>query len=98
MKDSKDISARDKAILIGLFLARFGRAALDAFGFTSFRQAYNALGYSIGFLPKSMHLHDSPNGCNFPPHKCSNSGGRRLPPSRSRAPLAKVAPPRRSVP
>lgn len=54
MKDFRNISTRDKAVLIGLFLSRFDKAALDAFGFTGFRQAYNVLGYSIGFLPKSI--------------------------------------------
>lgn len=39
---------------MGLFLSRFDRRALDSFGFTGFRQAYNVLGYSVGILPKSI--------------------------------------------
>lgn len=48
------ISKRDRAVLIGLFLSRFDRQALDSFGFTGFRQAYNVMGLSIGFIPKSI--------------------------------------------
>ena len=48
------ITARDKAVLIGLFLSRFDKLALESFGFTGFRQAYNVLGLSIGFIPKSI--------------------------------------------
>lgn len=54
MIDVKNIGARDKAVLIGLFLSRFDKAALNVLGFAGFRQAYNVLGYSIGFLPKSI--------------------------------------------
>ena len=48
------LSARDKAVLMGLFLSRYDRQALDSLGFTGFRQAYNVLGLSIGFIPKSI--------------------------------------------
>ena len=52
---NKDIlDKRDKAILMGLFLSRFDKKALESFGFTGFRQAYNVLGLSIGFIPKSI--------------------------------------------
>lgn len=50
----ENISTRDKAVLMGLFLSRFDRQALDSLGFTGFRQAYNVLGLSIGFIPKSI--------------------------------------------
>lgn len=52
--DLATISPRDKAVLMGLFLSRFDRQALDYFGFSGFRQAYNVLGYSVGVLPKSV--------------------------------------------
>jgi len=52
--DLKNISVRDKAVLMGLFLSRFDKQALNAFGFTGFHQAYNVLGLSIGFIPKSI--------------------------------------------
>lgn len=48
------LGKRDKAILVGLFLSRFDKKALESFGFTGFRQAYNVLGLSIGFIPKSI--------------------------------------------
>ncbi len=47
-------SSRDKAILIGLYLSKFDLEGLDALGFEGFIQAYNALGYSIGFKPASL--------------------------------------------
>ena len=49
-----DLSTRDKAVLLGLFLSRFDRKALESMGFTGFRQAYNVLGLSIGYIPKSI--------------------------------------------
>lgn len=48
------IDKRDKAVLMGLFLSRFDKKALESFGFIGFRQAYNVLGLSIGFIPKSI--------------------------------------------
>lgn len=48
------LDKRDKAVLMGLFLSRFDKQALECFGFTGFRQAYNVLGLSIGFIPKSI--------------------------------------------
>jgi hypothetical protein len=42
-------SIRDKAILIGLYLARFDEDALNVFGFDGFTEAYNALAYAIGY-------------------------------------------------
>lgn len=48
------LDKRDKAILMGLFLSRFDKQALESFGFTGFRQAYNVLGLSIGYIPKSI--------------------------------------------
>lgn len=47
-------SIRDKAILIGLYLSKFDQEGLYALGFEGFIQAYNTLGYSIGFKPASL--------------------------------------------
>lgn len=54
LRDFTTLDKRDKAILIGLFLSRFDRQALDSFGFSGFRQAYNVLGLAIGYIPKSI--------------------------------------------
>ena len=54
MIDIMQFDKRSKAILMGLYLSRFDKQALESFGFTSFKQAYNVLGYSIGFIPKSI--------------------------------------------
>ena len=50
-----NIDKRDKAILMGLFLSRFDRQALESLGFTSFQQAYNVIGFSIGSKPNSIN-------------------------------------------
>lgn len=47
-------SIRDKAILIGLYLSKYDEDGLNALGFEGFVQAYNTLGYSIGFKPASI--------------------------------------------
>ena len=51
---SNIFSKRDKAILIGLYLSKFDEDGLGALGFQGFTQAYNTLGYSIGFKPTSI--------------------------------------------
>lgn len=45
---------RDKAILLGLYLSRFGRDALKSFGFSTYKEAYNTFGYSVGVRPASI--------------------------------------------
>lgn len=52
--DFNNISPRDKAVLMGIFLSKFDRKALDVFGFDGFWQAFNTLGYSIGIPPRSV--------------------------------------------
>lgn len=54
LRNLDKIGKRDKAVLMGLFLSRFDNQALESFGFTGFRQAYNVLGLSIGIIPKSI--------------------------------------------
>lgn len=51
---SNIFSKRDKAIIIGLYLSKFDEDGLSALGFQGFNQAYNTLGYSIGFKPTSI--------------------------------------------
>jgi hypothetical protein len=51
---NKKLNRRDKAILIGLYLSKFDKDGLDALGFDSFSQAFNALGYSVGSKPASI--------------------------------------------
>jgi hypothetical protein len=55
LRNIERIDKRDQAILIGLFLSRFDKRALESFGFTGFHQAYNVLGFSIGIKPKSIN-------------------------------------------
>ncbi len=49
-----DSELREKAIIVGLYLSRWNEDGLEALGFESFRQAYNALGYAIGVSPNSI--------------------------------------------
>lgn len=47
-------SNRDKAILIGLYLSKFDKKGLEILGFQGVKQAFNALGYSVGSKPTSI--------------------------------------------
>lgn len=49
-----NLSIRDKAILIGLFLSKFDSKGLEVLGFSTFMEAFNTLGYSIGIKPASL--------------------------------------------
>lgn len=53
-KDLLSLSARDKAILVGLFLSRFDKKALSSLGFSGFMEAYNVLGYSLQINPLAI--------------------------------------------
>lgn len=48
------LSGRDKAILTGLYLAKFDAAGLQRLGFERFRTAYNVFGLALGVVPKSI--------------------------------------------
>ena len=48
---------RKKAILMGLFIARFSKKALESFGFTTYKEAYNVFGYSVNIPPSSIKLY-----------------------------------------
>jgi hypothetical protein len=62
-------STRDKAILIGLYLSKFDEDGLNALGFDGFIQAYNILGYSIGFKPTSIKNYRDEFDPYFPNHR-----------------------------
>jgi len=47
-------SVRDRAILIGLYLSKFDKKGTEALGFSSFTEAFNILGLSIGAKPASL--------------------------------------------
>lgn len=48
------IGTREKQVLAGLFLSKFDDQALAALGFSSFTEAFNALGYGLGGRPASI--------------------------------------------
>lgn len=54
MIDYKHLSKRDKAIMIGLFLSKYDKKALDSFGFAGFKEAFNVLGYAVETPPSSI--------------------------------------------
>lgn len=41
----------DKAMLMGLFMSKFDKRALNSFGFTSKQEAYNVFGYAVKASP-----------------------------------------------
>ncbi|VGO17413.1 hypothetical protein PDESU_06009 [Pontiella desulfatans] len=48
------MTLREKSILAGLYLSKFDTKGLSALGFSSFKEAYNALGFAIGTKPASL--------------------------------------------
>lgn len=60
----------DKAMLMGLFMSKFDKRALNSFGFTSKQEAYNVFGYAVKASPNSIKLYKQeydpyyPNGNN----------------------------------
>ena len=65
-EDSITISQRDKAILMGLFISKFDRKALESFGFTTLKEAYNVFGYSVKIPPTSIKLYQQEFDPYFP--------------------------------
>ena len=49
-----NVSNREKAILIGLFLSKYDKKALNCFGFSGFKEAFNVFGYSVKTPPSSI--------------------------------------------
>ena len=60
------LSQRDKAILMGLFISKFNEQALDSFGFTTMKEAYNVFGYSVNVPPTSIKLYQQEFDPYFP--------------------------------
>lgn len=54
MEILSSLNQRDKAILVGLFLSRFDKEALNGFNFKGFNEAYNVLGYALDIRPNSI--------------------------------------------
>jgi len=48
------LDTREKAILCGLYLSKFDEKGLGLMGFSSFNEAYNVLGFSLGVKPASI--------------------------------------------
>ncbi|MBO5628554.1 MAG: DUF3883 domain-containing protein [Aeriscardovia sp.] len=53
-QESIDEIQRRKAIIMGLFIAKFSEKAYESFGFSTYKEAYNVFGYSVGFPPASI--------------------------------------------
>ncbi|MFN0102450.1 MAG: DUF3883 domain-containing protein [Bryobacteraceae bacterium] len=53
MHPSTDIN-REKLILAGLYLSRYDSRGLEELGFSSFVEAFNVIGYSLGSKPASI--------------------------------------------
>ena len=51
------LDRRDKAILTGIYLSKFGGDALAEFGFKTYTEAFNVLGYATGTRPSSVKLY-----------------------------------------
>lgn len=48
------MTTREKSIITGLFLSKYGRGGLNALGFLTFQEAFNVLGFSLGSKPSSI--------------------------------------------
>lgn len=57
---------RKKAIIMGLFIAKYDKKALESFGFTSKKEAYNVFGYSVNIPPSSIKLYQQDFDRFFP--------------------------------
>ncbi len=52
--DRARIPSREKLILTGLFLSKFGSPGLRKLGFRTYAEAYNVVGYALGSRPSSI--------------------------------------------
>ena len=55
LKSLLALDNRGMAIFIGLYLSKFSKHGLVAFEFSSYRQAYNVLGFALGIKPNSIN-------------------------------------------
>jgi hypothetical protein len=49
-----NLTKTDKATLVGLYIAKFDKQALETLGFSGMWQAFNVIGYSLGSSPASI--------------------------------------------
>jgi hypothetical protein len=49
-----NLTKTDKTTLVGLYIAKFDKQALEALGFSGMWQAFNVIGYSLGSSPASI--------------------------------------------
>ena len=54
MLTAQKIAAREKLILVGLYLSKYDSLGLKRLGFESFVEAFNVLGYAMGSKPASI--------------------------------------------
>ena len=52
--DPSRIPNREKLILAGLYLSKFGSLGLKKLGFRTYSEAYNVIGYALGSRPSSI--------------------------------------------
>ena len=52
--DPQRIAAREKLILVGLYLSKYDSLGLKRLGFDSFAEAFNVFGYAMGSKPASI--------------------------------------------
>jgi hypothetical protein len=52
--DPSRIPTREKLILTGIFLSKFGSMGLKKLGFRTYAEAYNLVGYALGSRPSSI--------------------------------------------
>jgi hypothetical protein len=52
--DPARIATREKLILTGIYLSRFGPQGLKRLGFKTYAEAYNVVGYALGSRPSSI--------------------------------------------
>ena len=52
--DSSRIPNREKLILTGMYLSKFGNLGLKRLGFRTFAEAYNVVGYALESRPSSI--------------------------------------------
>lgn len=52
--DPREISVRERLIIIGLYLSKFDSEGLRSLGFGSFKEAFNVMGCALGQRPASI--------------------------------------------
>jgi len=52
--DPSRIANREKLILTGIYLSKFGSLGLSRLGFRTYAEAYNVVGYALGSRPSSI--------------------------------------------